>query len=180
MLLYYTTRYHNAFVRFLHSFFIQTPLTVYFRFIALLFFWQNARFVNHTAVSDQVLEDYWKKAAQGLATQQIPISTNGSNLHPADPRALTVQPKNVTVVAVPDWSIADLMKIDPAWSKDKNPSGAYAVINNGLLGYTTVAGITLEWTKPRIYGAASEIPAVLEWEFQNVILKKLGYDVEGR
>jgi hypothetical protein len=97
-----------------------------------------------------------------------------------DPRALTVAPKNVTVVAVPDWPITDLMKIDPAWSKDTDPSHSFAVINDGLLGYETVAGITLPWHKPRIYGAKSVMAAVLDWEFQNVILAKLGYDVEGR
>jgi len=177
MLLYYTKGYHNAFVRFLHSFFIQMPLTVWFRFISILFFWQKATFVNHSGLSDQQLADIWKQVQQTTATQ--PFQT-GDGAKPGDPRALTLQPKNLTVTAVPDWKISDLIKIDPAWAKDKDPSGSFAVIDNGLLGYETVAGITLCWYKPRIYGAASVMAAVLQWEFQNVILNKLGYSVEGR
>lgn len=181
MLLYYTKHYQNAFIRLLHSFFVQMPLTIWFRFISLLFVWQNATFVNDSGLSDAQLMDIWNTAAQQLATQQIPISTNGSNLHPPDPKALAVKPKNLTVVAVDDWSIADLIKIDPAWGKDKDPSHTFAVDgNSGFVEYTTVAGITLPWIKPRIYGARSVMATVLVWEFQNVILSKLGYDTEGR
>jgi hypothetical protein len=179
MLLFYTSRYHNPAVRFLHSFFIQMPLIVWFRFVSLLIP-SNKRFVNYTAVSDQVLEDTWKKAQQELGTKEFTLSAYGPKPHPADPRALTLEPKNVAVIAVPDWALAELSKINPAWAKHHEPSGAFALLGNGPLGYMTVAGVTHEWTRPRIYGAASVIPPVLEWEFQNVILKKLGYDVEGR
>jgi hypothetical protein len=179
MILYYTKKYHNAFVRFLHDFFIQTPLIVWFRFLApVLTFWQNGTFINYTPLTYVQLMGIWSTAQQGLATQQIPISTNGTNLHPPDPRALTVQPENVSVISMPDWSIADLEKIDPAWSKDKDPSGSFAV-DTGF-EYETVAGITMPWKRPRIYGAASVLATVLVWEFQNVILSKLGYDVSTR
>lgn len=179
MILFYTEKYHNSVVRFLHDFFIQTPLTVWFRFLApVLTFWQNETFVNYTALTDVQLLAIWNTAAQGLATQQIPISTNGTNLHPADPRALTVKPENVAVISMPDWTIADLEKIDPAWSKDKDPSGSFAV-DTGF-EYETVAGITNPWKRPRIYGATSVLATVLVWEFQNVILNKLGYDVSSR
>src|SRR5271166_1806187 len=179
MILFYTTKYHNTFVRFLQSFFINTPLTVWFRFLApVLTFWQNETLINDTALTDAQLLAIWNTAAQGLATQQIPISTNGTNLQPADPRALTIKPENLTVVSMPDWTIADLEKIDPAWSKDKDPSGSFAV-DTGF-DYETVAGITMPWTRPRIYGATSVLSTVLVWEFQNVILNKLGYDVSSR
>jgi len=102
-------------------------------------------------------------------------------MHAADPRALTVQPKHVTVVSVPDVPIADLIKIDPAWSKDKDPSGTIlSETGNGFLGYTTCHAVTETWRKPRVYAAASQVPAVLVYEFQNIILHELGYDVEGR
>lgn len=179
MMLFYTKKYHNPLMRFLHSFFIQMPLILWFRFFSLVIP-QNKRFVNHTAVSDQVLEDMWKRCATELATKPFPLSWSGGGMHPADPKALTIQPKNVAVVAVPDWSLDDLAKIDMAWHKHTGASGAFALLGNGLLGYTTVAGVTHEWVRPRIYGAASTIPNVLDWEFQNVILKKLGYDIEGR
>ena len=181
MILFYTTKYHNSFVRFLQSFFVNMPLTVWFRFLApVLTFWQSETFINDTALTDAQLLAIWNTAAQGLATQQIPISTNGTNLQPPNPKALTIKPENVTVVSMPDWTISDLEKIDPAWSKDKDPSGSFAVIGDGLLGYETVAGITMPWRRPRIYGATSVLSTVLVWEFQNVILNKLGYDVEGR
>jgi len=180
MLLFYTKGYHNSFVRLLHSFFVQMPLTVWFQFLSpALLFWKNDRFVNYTAASNQVLEDTWKKAQQDIGASMFTLSAYGNVPHPPDPRALTLEPKNITVVAVPDWEISDLVKIDPAWAIDKDPSGAFAM-SDGLSGYETVAGVTEEWIRPRIYGAASTIPGVLEWEFQNVILKKLGYDVENR
>jgi hypothetical protein len=31
-----------------------------------------------------------------------------------------------------------------------------------------------------VYAAASEVPVVLQYEFENIILSKLGYNVEGR
>ncbi len=179
MILFYTKGYHNAFVRFLHDFFIQTPLIVWFRFLApVLAFWQKDTLVNYTPLTYVQLMSIWSTAQQGLATQQIPISTNGTNLQPPDKRALTVQPENVAVISMPDWKISDLEKIDPAWAKDKDPSGSFAV-DTGF-EYETVAGITNPWKRPRIYGAASVLSTVLVWEFQNVILDKLGYDVSSR
>jgi len=178
MILFYTKGYHNSFVRFLQSFFINMPLTVWFRWLSLAMFWKKDTFVNYSSLTYVQLMGIWSTAQQGLATQQIPISTDGTNLHPPDPRALTVQPENVSVISMPDWSIADLEKIDPAWSKDKDPSGSFAV-DTGI-DYETVAGITMPWKRPRIYGATSVLATVLVWEFQNVILDKLGYDVSTR
>lgn len=178
MLLFYTERYHNSFVRFLQSFFINMPLTVWFRFISRLFFWQKATFINDTALTTEQLSQIWSQVQQNTATQPIQQTTGAGATWPADPRALTVEPENLTVVAVPDWSVADLVKIDPAWAGHAVPTGTFAV-DTGI-EYETVAGITLPWAKPRIYGAASVMAEVLQWEFQNVILNKLGYDVSNR
>jgi len=106
------------------------------------------------------------------------MNTTGGALHPADPRALTVQPKNVAVISVPDWSIADLCEINPAWAGHAVPSTAFGVQDG--LSYDTDSGITHTWTRLRIYGAASVLSTVLVWEFQNVILSELGYDVSNR
>jgi hypothetical protein len=179
MILFYTKGYHAAFVRFLHSFFVQMPLMVWFRFASpRLLFWRNKPFWNHTGLTDAQLQSIWNAAAQQLATQPIPLSTNGTNLLPPSPKALAVAPENVAVMSMPDWSVADLAKIDPAWAGHAVPTGAFAA--NAGLNYETVAGITMEWKRPRIYGAASVLPTVLVWEFQNVILGKLGYNVSGR
>jgi hypothetical protein len=179
MLLFYTKGYHNAFVRFLHSFFIQMPLIIWFRFIAgFLFFWQKDTFINYSGLTTLQLNQIWGQVQIATATQPIQQGTSGGASWPPDKRALTLQPENLTVVAVPDWSPADLAKIDPAWANHAVPTGSFA-IDDGF-GYETVAGVTETWHKPRIYGAASVMAAVLQWEFQNVMLNKLGYNTEGR
>jgi hypothetical protein len=178
MILFYTKHYHNVVVRTLQSIFINTPLVVWFRWLSLAMFWKKDTFVNYTPLTYVQLMSIWSTAQQGLATQQIPLSTNGTNLQPPDKRALTVQPENVSVIAMPDWSVADLVKIDPAWAGHATPTGTFAV-DDGI-DYETVAGITMPWTRPRIYGATSVLANVLVWEFQNVILDKLGYDVSTR
>jgi hypothetical protein len=179
MLLFYTKGYHGTFVRFLQSFFINMPLTLWFRWVSLVvYFWQNDTFVNYSSLTDQQLLSIWAAAAQQLATQQINLSATGSILKSPDPRALTVQPKNVAVISVPDWSVADLVEIDASWAKHAVPTGTFAA-DTGT-DYETVHGITMPWKRPRIYGATSVLAAVLIWEFQNVILNKLGYDTSNR
>ncbi len=174
----YCPGYQNFFARLLYSFFIQLPEQLWMRWICLIIP-SNKGIINKTNVSDSVLATEWQLAQQGLATAPFPLTYSGGSVHPADPRALTVQPKNVTVVSVPDVPIATLAKyIDPAWVKDSDPSGTFLMESS--LAYTTVAGMTCPWTRPRVYGATSKIPTVCVYEFQNVILKKLGYDISGR
>jgi hypothetical protein len=173
---FYLKGYHSAPVRFLQSFFVQTPATVWYRFLSLALFWQKTTFVNNTSLALIDLMKIWSTAQQGLATQQIPLNTQGGSLVPADARALTVQPENVTVTVVPDWDLTDLIKVNAAWAGHAVPTGTFCV----GLDNETVSGVTLPWTRPRVYGAASVLSTVLVWEFQNVILKKLGYDVSNR
>jgi hypothetical protein len=178
----YISGYHSSvFVRFLHSLFIQMPAQVWFRVLSLAIP-SSAQFVNHTNVSDSVLMDAWKAAQTNLATNPFPTSGQGTaGNHPPDPRALTVQPSNVAVVPVPDTPISDLIKVDPAWKADKDPSGTILIdFAAGFMEYTTVHAVTMPWTRPRVYAAASEVPKVLSYEFENIILAKLGYNVEGR
>ena len=177
--MFYTKGYHSTPVRFLQSLFIQTPLTLWYRFIEpLLYFWAKDSFVNSTSLPLVQLASIWSQAQIGLATQQFPMNTSGGALHAPDTRALDVAPKNVAVIAVPDWSVADLVKINPAWAGHTVPTGTFGATEG--LSYETVHGITLPWKRPRIYGATSQLTAVLIWEFQNVILSELGYDVSNR
>ena len=173
----YVAGYHSTPIRLLRSMFVQMPLEIWFRFITA--YWPtNAQFVNATAVSDAVLAEQWKLAQQGLATAPFPLNDQGSNMHAADPRALTVQPKHVTVVSVPDTPISDLVKVNAAWAKDKDPSGAILLLVG--LEYTTCHSFAACWKKPRIYAATSKIPTTLAYEMQNIILAELGYDVSAR
>jgi len=174
-----TGQYTSLFSRFLHSFFLEMPMQLWFRVLSLLT--PSAQFHNYTNVSDAVLLDSWKAAQKNLSTNAFPDSAYGSGTHPADPRAATVQPSNVSVIAVPDTTIADLVKVNPYWSKDKDPSGTIIVDEGfGFLEYQACHAITFCWTRPRVYAAASEIPVVLQYEFENIILSKLGYNVEQR
>ena len=180
MQLYISGYIGNIFLRFLYSFFVQMPVTIWNRWFSLLIP-SNKQFINYTSVSDDVLMDCWKKAQQELGTKPFPMDTAGGSLHPADPKALTLAPHHVTVIAVPDVPVSDLAKINPYWAGHKEPSGSILITNSGFLEYLPVYGMTCPWWRgPRVYGAASEIPNVLLWEFQNVILCELGYNCESR
>jgi hypothetical protein len=89
-----------------------------------------------------------------------------------------MQPVGVTVISVPDEPIANLVKVDPGWGKDKDPSRTILQLTG--LQYATVHAFTLCGKHARVYAAASEIPAVLSYEFENIILQRLGYDVSNR
>jgi hypothetical protein len=176
----YCPGYQNVFIRALYSFFITLPEQLWMRWLCLVIP-SSKTLINKTGVTDAVLMASWASAQQGLATAPFPLNDSGGQIHPADPRALTVQPKNLTVVSVPDWSPTDLAKIDPAWAGHAVPTGSFAIMQgSGLFGYETVAGMTCPWTRPRVYGATSVLANVCVYEFQNVILKELGYDVSAR
>lgn len=174
---FYVAGYHNVFLRTLYSMFISLPME-------LLWFQSFARltpsytWANYTTLTDTQLLTQWQSAQQAIASGNWITAIGGPNGKP-DARALTVQPSNVAVVPVPDWTVADLMKFDSNWTtKNTNPSGAFAIVTG--FSYETCHACTYCWTRPRVYAATSEIPAVLGYEFQNVILNKLGYDVSGR
>lgn len=180
-MLSYCPGYRSTFTRFLYNLFVQLPAEIWMRWLCLIIP-SSKGLINKSNCTDAILMQSWAAAQQGIATAPFPLTDAGGNMHAADPRALTVQPKNLTVVTVADWPISDLVKVDPAWAKDKDPSGSFAVAGEGggFLEYGTVAGITEPWTRPRVYGAASVMATVCVYEFQNVILAELGYNVENR
>jgi len=173
----YVAGYHGKLVRFLHSMFVQMPLEVWFRFVTA--YWpSSAEFINCTQMPDVALSQQWALAQQGLGISSFPLNDAGGGMHQADPRALTVTPKHVTVVSVSDVPIADLIKVNATWAKDKDPSGAILLLVG--LEYTTCHSFACCWKKSRIYAAQSKIPTTLAYEMQNVILAELGYDVSAR
>ena len=135
------------------------PLEIYWRFLTA-YIPSGATFVNYTSVPDSVLLQQWNLGQQGLATAPFPMTCDGGPMHAADPRALTVQPKHVTVVSVPDITPGAIVTPD----MNEIPCHSFACC----------------WKRPRIYGAASKIPVTLAYEFQNVILSELGVDVSAR
>lgn len=166
----YVTGYQNAFLRFLHSFFVQMPLTLWFKYLSYPLA-QNVLAAKYL--------DVWFAARAAIATSSFPATAaTGGLIYAADPRAKALTPFGITVIAVPDEPIANLIKIDPAWGKDKDPSGA--ILQDNGFSYSTVHAFTMCGKHARVYAAASEIPAVLQYEFENIILQRLGYDVSNR
>ena len=165
----YVGHYQGVFLRFLRSFFIQTPLILWFKYLS----WplpQNA---------PTTYGDVWKAAITAIGTSPFPTTSSSSSpMHAADPKALALPYAGVTVVSVPDEPIANLVKVNSAWGKDKDPSGAILQLSG--LSYSTDHAFTLTGKHARVYSAASQIPAVLQYEFENIILARLGYDVSQR
>ena len=155
----YVKSISNRFLRFLYAFFVQMPLSIYWRYLTA-YVPSTATFINYTSVSDAALQEQWTLAQQGLASASFPMTCSGGPMHAADPRALTVKPKHVTVVSVPDITPGAI--VTPDFSQ--TPCHSFAE----------------PWRKPRVYAASSEVPVTLAYEFANIILDRLGYDVSER
>lgn len=168
--------YHNKAIRALHTILIEAPIQLWYRFLVTVIP-SNKRFINNTSIPDSVLEEKWSEAQKLIGSQAFPLTSayNGPT-HAADPRALTLQPENITVVECEDELVSNLVKAQPSLSDLKDPSGA--ILSNP--GGGPVVAFTYPWKRPRVYAAKSKVEAVLNYEFANIILKRLGYDVTNR
>jgi hypothetical protein len=172
----YIGPYLPAGIRVLWSMFISLPIELWCRTIGRLM--PSYTWANYTSVPDITLVSCWLKAQQNIAAGNWSTTAGGGAGHPM-PQALLMTPTNVAVIPVPDWSIADLMKYDSNWkTTDKEPTGTFGLLSG--LSYTSCHACTLPWARPRVYAAVSQIPAVLTYEFENIILSRLGVDVSGR
>lgn len=165
----YVTHYKNIFSRLLYSFFIQLPLAIWFRFL------------SYPLPQNVLAEGYqaaWTAAQKSLSSANFTVSAYGDAPHAADKRSLTVLPHGIAVINCPDESIANLTKLNPDWAKDKDPSGAILQLIG--FSYSPVAAFTIPGKHARVYAAASTAPQVLQWEFENIILARLNYDVSQR
>ena len=156
---FYVRSISNRFLRFLYGFFVQMPLEIYWRFLTA-YVPTSAVFINYTSATDLELHAQWTLAQQGLANAPFPQNDSGGNMHAAMPAALTVVPKHVTVVSVPDITPGAI--VTPTFTYENCHSFACC------------------WRKPRVYAAQSKIPVTLAYEFENVILSELGYNVSNR
>ena len=175
----YFPGYQSKFMRFIHSI-VLMPAQVWMRWLCLVIP-SNKGIINTTNVPLATLQAAWAQAQHDLATAPFPLTdASNGNMHPADPRALSVQPKNVTVISVPDVSAEIINKnVQSGWLGG-DPTGTFLDPNSGFLEYMTVAGTSFLWTRPRVYGAQSVLAQVCVYEFQNIILSRLGYSVENR
>jgi hypothetical protein len=135
-------------------------------------------FFNQTNVQSDVLMDEWTRAQQHLAEHPIYINAATSDppkYLPADPRALQIIPCGVYVIPVPDAPFANLPSTVQAVVKG-NPTGVF--FDSDCLCY--VYGNVSLGSRPHVYVAASRAATSPIYEFENIILYQLGYDVSQR
>jgi hypothetical protein len=119
----------------------------------------SIRWKNQSALSEAQLDAWWQVAQTRIANKPI-ITHIGSptNTKPADPRALAITPDGLRVIVHHE---------------------------NGGLYFTSPCGSICRdgkcWgcSRYREYEVhyAEKVPEVLDWEFQNIILRRLGYDI---
>lgn len=142
---------------------------------------------NGGATSSQ-LQALWQQAQQDLATQPIALNPvtvqmQGGTLQTIAPdsRANGVQPNCIAVITVPDLTVAQLHAENPGVALQHNtdptgiihcPAGAQAKYCHSFTASNNQAA----------YVSASEVLnfGATGWEFENIILARLGYDTAGR
>lgn len=147
-------------------------------------------FDNQTnrAATDAQLQTLWQQAQQELATQPIALNPVAVQMHGAtlvsiapDSRASAVQPQGVAVIAVPDLTVAQLQAENPgvALQHNTDPTGVIHCPEGALAKYCH------SFTASNNEAAYVSTSMVLNfgatgWEFENIILARLGYDTAGR
>lgn len=126
-------------------------------------------FSNDSAsiISTAQLQQWW------LEAQTTPIQLNHNTVllnpatppddRPPDPRAMNIQPKNIEYQLMPD-SIKGF------------PCSTVMILCNGQTTFRQNGGALVQVANSPFV----DIHAVTVYEFQNVILYKLGYDLSGR
>ena len=146
-----------------------------------------AGFVNQTQHTDADLQAIWNEAQQSIA-QQIdlnPLQQLSNNVppetRPGDARALSVEPHQLLVAAVPDVSPEVLFAA--TGKRRADPTGMIACPQPCNVRYSTAYSFYQpELTK---YAASWEFSGdnfnvILEYEFENHILSALGYNMTWR
>lgn len=148
---------------------------------------EPAGFVNHTQHTDADLWAIWKAAQQNLATQvdinplQRSLYDVPADILPGDPRALQTLPRQVLVAAEPDVDASTLFADTGVYRAD--PTGLIACPQPCNVHYAAAYSV---YRPPRTRYAQSwefagdNFSQVLQYEFENHILKGLGYDMRWR
>jgi|SRR5579862_636794 len=145
-----------------------------------------AGFVNQTMHSDADLWKIWSAAQNSLAASidlnplQSVAGVSADRLS-GDPRALSVQPHQLTVSPQADISSAALVAASGVYRA--NPTGLIACPQNCKVRYTTAYSLyepsTVRYASSW-EGSEGNFRDILEYEFENQILFALGYDVSWR
>jgi hypothetical protein len=144
-------------------------------------------FDNHTSASADQLKELWVGAQTYFATQTIPLNpvTAAAKGAPvtystADSRAYQIEPNGLSVYAVPDLTVAQLQSENPGVQlhHPTDPTGVVHCPDNASNARYCVSYCE----GGAVYVAVSQVlnPDATGWEFQNVILMRLGYNVSGR
>lgn len=144
-------------------------------------------FVNHTQHSDADLWIIWQAAQASLAKQinlnplKQPVTGAASTLLPGNPEAMEVEPRQIEVDAESDIPSATLSAATGVQRSD--PTGMIACPQPCPVRYAPAYS---QYEKPETKYAASwesqeeNFSAILQYEFENHILKALGYDMRWR
>ena len=143
-------------------------------------------FINQTQHTDAELWAIWSAAQQSLSEQidlnPVEQTTSGAppRVLPGDPRALSIQPQQLTVASEADVSSATLFAATGIRRTD--PTGMIACPQPCNVQYATAySRYSPEITR---YAASweptSNFSTLLQYEFENQILFALGYDMSWR
>lgn len=150
----------------------------------------SSSFDNQTngGATNTQLQALWQQAQQDLATQSIALNPvtvqmQGGTLQTIAPdsRAGGVQPNCIAVITVPDLTVAELQAENPgvALQHNANPTGVIHCPAGALAKYCHSFTAS---NNQAAYVSASEVLnfGATGWEFENIILARLGYDTAGR
>ncbi len=147
-------------------------------------------FDNQTngGATDSQLQALWQQAQQELATQPIALNPvtvqmQGGTLQTIAPdsRATGVQPNCIAVITIPDLTVAQLQAENPgvALQHNTDPTGIIHCPAGALSKYCHSFTAS---NNQAAYVSASEVLnfGATGWEFENIILARLGYNTSGR
>ena len=143
-------------------------------------------FVNETQHSDAELWNLWKAAQQTLAKQidlnplQRQLSDAAPQMLPGDTRALSVSPHQLVVSSQPDVTASTLLTATGTARPD--PTGLILCPQPCNVNYAPAYSL---YVQPATRYAASwefngNFNTLVQYEFENHILKTLGYDLRWR
>lgn len=148
---------------------------------------QPVGFVNHTQHSDAQLWAVWTTAQQSLSEQidLNPLQQQRTNaapvILPGDARALNIKPRQLVVSSAPDVSAAVLYQA--TGTTRGNPTGLILCPQPCNVDYVPAYSLYAPATSR--YAASWEFSGdnfdlLMQYEFENQILKALGYDMTWR
>jgi hypothetical protein len=144
-------------------------------------------FINETQHSDTQLWSLWKAAQTNLAQQidlnplQRQFSNIAPNILPGDSRAWKVSPHQLIISSQPDVSSSVLYAATGTNRPD--PTGLIVCPQSCNVSYAAAYSL---YSRPASHYAASwefagnNFDSLVQYEFENQILKTLGYDMKWR